>query len=1805
MSAIKRLKTKYISLAIVLASILLTVPHAWGAISIDVKTSGDGTSASTTVTTPLFSTNSSNELLLAFVSTDYLSGSNTTVQSIAGGALTWVLVKRSNVQSGSSEIWRAYAPSPLSGVGITATLSQKVFASITVIAFAGTDSSGTNGSGAVGATATTNASRGAPTASLVTTRNNSWVFGVGNDFDNPLPRTPGSGQSLVHQAQPSVGDTYWVQMQNTPTPLSGTTVTINDTAPTGDRYNLALVEVLPASSGGGSTFGISGTISPQSSGSGALVTLSGTANATVNADTSGNYSFGGLANGSYTVTPSKAGFTFSPVSQPANVSAANVSGINFTGTAQTWSMSGTISPSAAGSGATVALSGATNGTVTADASGNFNFSALANGSYTVTPSKPGFTFSPASQPANVSGANVSGINFTGTAQTWSISGTISPSTAGSGTTVTLTGASNATTTADASGKYSFSGLVNGAYAVTPNKTGFSFIPTSANVNVSGASTTGVNFTASVTPQTWSVSGVITPTAAGSGATIALTGTASANTTADSSGNFTFTGLSNGAYTVTPSKTGFVFSPSSQPVNVNGANLSGINFTGAAQTWSILGTISPLAGGSGATVTLAGTTTASVTADSAGNYVLSGLSDGTYTVTPSKSGYTFTPANQTVIVSGANFAGVNFTDQPAQTGSVRLVQANVNGNESSASSISASFSSNNTAGNFLIVTGTAARPAGTISISDTAGNLYLPAIGPVTDSAQDVTGYIWYVPSCKGGSNTVTLTPSSARALEIHISEWAGLASNLATDQVSSMTGTGTAASSTSKVTTSDGELIFGYTFLLNTASVGSGFTGMSLVNGDLDEYQVQNTAGPIAATFTQTSGTWFALMATFRPASGSVFGPWSISGTVSPSSGAGTTLTLSGAASSTVTADASGNYSFPALQTGAYTVTPSKTGFSFSPTSQSPIVSGANVTAVNFTANAQAGSISGTISPSSAAIGATITLGGAGNASTSPDGSGNYSFAGLGPGQYSITPTKGGYLFIPPSQSVNVNGASVTNLDFTAQTAGTATLAVDATSSRALTSKATTISTASFSTNAGNELLLAFIAGDYISGTSTTVTGVTGAGLTWALVKRTNVQSGTSEIWRAFAPTSLSGVTVTATLSQSVVSSITVMSFSGADGTGSNGSGAIGATATANATTGAPSASLVTTRSNSLVLGVGNDFDNAVARTAGPGQSLVFQVLTTTGDTYWVQRQNTTTPVSGTTVAINDTAPTGDRYNLSLVEVLPAGSGGVATPPNVSMTSPAPNATVSGQTTISASASDPYNSIIGVQFLLDGSNLGAEVTSSPYTLTWDTSSLSGAHTLAGIAYNSAGLNATSAPITVTVNNSGNGAVVGSWSSPVTLPTVAVNLVLLKNNKLLFYEDGSSVTLWDYMNNAFTSIPISVNLFCSGHAVLADGRVLVVGGYSGSSNPIGIANAEIFDPGSNTWTTVPSMAYRRWYPTATTLSDGRVLVTAGWQTSNHSNAGIPEIYNPSTNSWTQLNSANNPFETYPFIYQLSDGRLIHVGGSEYATDTDVLDLNAQSWSVLDSSVVDGGSSSMYQPGKFMKAGSASDSQNTGSSSKTTFILDTTQSSPAWVQTPSMVYPRTYLNLVTLPDDSVLAVGGETDKNGGNITNAVYAAELWSPQTHVWTTMASMHTPREYHSTALLLPDGRVVVSGMGADFGSVPDEKTAEFYSPPYLFKGARPVITQAPAQIQYGTNFFVSTPDGATIASATLIRTGAVTHFFDQGTRFVPVAFQQTSGGLTVTAPANGNLAPPGYYMLFIINSNGVPSVAPIVRVGP
>jgi hypothetical protein len=146
------------------------------------------------------------------------------------------------------------------------------------------------------------------------------------------------------------------------------------------------------------------------------------------------------------------------------------------------------------------------------------------------------------------------------------------------------------------------------------------------------------------------------------------------------------------------------------------------------------------------------------------------------------------------------------------------------------------------------------------------------------------------------------------------------------------------------------------------------------------------------------------------------------------------------------------------------------------------------------------------------------------------------------------------------------------------------------------------------------------------------------------------------------------------------------------------------------------------------------------------------------------------------------------------------------------------------------------------------------------------------------------------------------------------------------------------------------------------------------------------------------------------------------------------------------------------------------------------------------------------------------------------------------------------------------------------------------------------MASNQVARVYHSTTLLLPDGRVLSTGSG-DGPGLPRELNAEIYSPPYLFRGPRPVIAGAPTEVGYGEAFFVATPDAGRIARVSLVRLASVTHAFDQNQRFSDLSFRKRAGGLTVTAPELGTIAPPGHYLLFILDGNGVPSTARIVRV--
>src|SRR5262249_34556454 len=301
----------------------------------------------------------------------------------------------------------------------------------------------------------------------------------------------------------------------------------------------------------------------------------------------------------------------------------------------------------------------------------------------------------------------------------------------------------------------------------------------------------------------------------------------------------------------------------------------------------------------------------------------------------------------------------------------------------------------------------------------------------------------------------------------------------------------------------------------------------------------------------------------------------------------------------------------------------------------------------------------------------------------------------------------------------------------------------------------------------------------------------------------------------------------------------------------------------------------------------------------------------------------------------------------------------------------------------------------------------------------------------------------------------------------------------------------------------------------------------VGGHTDSH--VGINALRIFDPLTRVWSQAPNMAFGRWYPTNTALPDGRQLVLGGETTCNDCNALLPEIYNPSTNQVSTLNSGSQDLPYYPHVYVLPDGRVFVAANAKYAVPSKDLNLTTQTVSTVDANVYDGGSSVMYLPGKIMKSGTSHDADlPPDPSSPRTFVIDMTAGSPHWTETAPMAFGRTYHTLTVLPDGNVLATGGGSTSDAINSDVAVYAAELWSPSTQTGPPLASGQIPGLYHPTALLLPDGRVLV-GAGGRYNGSPsnapyDRLNAEIYSPPYLFKGARPTITSAPGDGAYGAS---------------------------------------------------------------------------------
>jgi hypothetical protein len=359
---------------------------------------------------------------------------------------------------------------------------------------------------------------------------------------------------------------------------------------------------------------------------------------------------------------------------------------------------------------------------------------------------------------------------------------------------------------------------------------------------------------------------------------------------------------------------------------------------------------------------------------------------------------------------------------------------------------------------------------------------------------------------------------------------------------------------------------------------------------------------------------------------------------------------------------------------------------------------------------------------------------------------------------------------------------------------------------------------------------------------------------------------------------------------------------------------------------------------------------------------------------------------------------------------------------------------------------------------------------------------------------------------------------------------------------------------------------------------------------------------LFDPGTSSWTVGSNMSYARWYPTSVELADGTELELSGSDETGKVIQPTLESYNYSTGTWAILPaSANIPadaLQVYPRMSLLPSGKVFL---SAPAANTYLFDPTTNTWSFIAASnfgfryfaphvLLPGQQKILVAGGSLTHFNGGADATNTAE------IIDMSAAIPAWVNATPMNYARYNENLVLLPDGTVLVVGG--GGGGGQYTNPVLAPELYDPKTGQWTVMASQAIQRTYHSTAVLLPDGRVLSSG--SDNGAS-TEHTYEIFSPPYLFNGARPVIQAAPASIGYGSSFTITTADASTITRVALIRPSATTHADNMDQRYVDLTFTTGSGTIQATAPANGNLAPPGYYMLVIVNANGVPSVMPFL----
>jgi hypothetical protein len=470
--------------------------------------------------------------------------------------------------------------------------------------------------------------------------------------------------------------------------------------------------------------------------------------------------------------------------------------------------------------------------------------------------------------------------------------------------------------------------------------------------------------------------------------------------------------------------------------------------------------------------------------------------------------------------------------------------------------------------------------------------------------------------------------------------------------------------------------------------------------------------------------------------------------------------------------------------------------------------------------------------------------------------------------------------------------------------------------------------------------------------------------------------------------------------------------------------------------------------------------------------------------------------------------------------------------------------------------------------------------------------------------------------------SANAQTIGAFGPAFAWPIIPIHMALLQDGRVLSYgtdefgNQGAALrySIWDPQKGTGPNAHLLLNnstatdTFCAAQVQLpATGEILIAGGDSTVNGQRNYSNSDLnaFNPATNALVKQNRpMAYKRWYASMVTLASGATVVLGGRASPGPPNVfnNFPELYSPSS-GWQTLTGAPSVAAYgqqnfyYPQAWLAPNGQVYILGhnGSQYFLDPAGLGKLAP---VAGASLPQAGNwlpSVMYLPGKVLSLRLQAQS----------IVVDLNAGKPVATSGGNLSQDRLMSNATLLADGRVVVTGGSAVNN--ELTQVAYQTEIWDPALNRWTTGASAAKPRLYHSVAMLLPDATLVVGGGGAP-GPVKN-LNAEIFYPPYLFKqdgsgnfADRPAVTTSPAAVAWNQSFTVGVSAGTKVSRVTWVHTGTVTHNFNSGQRFQELPFTQSGSTIKLTSPDSPNIAPPGYYMLFVFDANGVPSVAKIIR---